>query len=94
MTDQLTHQTVELLQTLIRNECVNDGSADSGQEIRNADVLQTWLEGSGLDVQRYEPTPRPHLAGRTDRGERPEGEEALPHGAHRRRPGESQRLDQ
>ena len=35
------NDTVELLQTLIRNRCVNDGSAESGEEVRNADVLQT-----------------------------------------------------
>jgi acetylornithine deacetylase/succinyl-diaminopimelate desuccinylase-like protein len=53
----LTGRTVELLQQLIRNQCVNDGTAESGQEIRNADVLQSLLEGSGLDIERYEPTP-------------------------------------
>jgi len=53
----LTNQTVELLQTLIRNECVNDGTPESGQEVRNSDVLQTLLEGSGLDVETFEPTP-------------------------------------
>ena len=37
----LTGATVELLQTLIRNRCVNDGTAGSGQETRNADVLQS-----------------------------------------------------
>jgi acetylornithine deacetylase/succinyl-diaminopimelate desuccinylase-like protein len=53
----LTGQTVELLQQLIRNQCVNDGTAESGQEIRNADALHALLEGSGLDIERYEPTP-------------------------------------
>ena len=56
MTD-LTGQVVELLQALIRNGCVNDGSAESGQEVRNADLLQAHLEGTGLDVERFEPTP-------------------------------------
>jgi len=51
------NETIDLLQELIRNECVNDGTAESGHEVRNADVLQHWLEGSGLDFQRYEPTP-------------------------------------
>ncbi len=51
------NQTIDLLQQLIRNECVNDGTAESGHEVRNADVLQHWLEGSGLDFQRYEPSP-------------------------------------
>jgi acetylornithine deacetylase/succinyl-diaminopimelate desuccinylase-like protein len=55
--DELTNQTIDLLQQLIRNECVNDGTAASGHEVRNADLLQNWLEGSGLDFQRYEPTP-------------------------------------
>ncbi len=56
MTD-LTNQTVELLQTMIRNACVNDGTAESGQEVRNADVLRQVLGSTGLDVQTYEPTP-------------------------------------
>ncbi len=56
-TDALTGQTVELLQTLIRNECVNDGSPTSGHESRSAEVLQSFLEGSGLEIERYEPTP-------------------------------------
>ena len=57
MQSALTNQTVELLQAMIRNACVNDGRAESGQEVRNADVLQQIIEGSGLDYQRYEPTP-------------------------------------
>ena len=43
MNDDLTGQTVELLQTLIRNRCVNDGTAESGDEVRNADVLRQFL---------------------------------------------------
>jgi acetylornithine deacetylase/succinyl-diaminopimelate desuccinylase-like protein len=58
MTDPArTNETVELLQALIRNECVNDGSPDSGHERRNADTLQQVLEGAGLDVARYESRP-------------------------------------
>ncbi|MEX2626473.1 MAG: M20/M25/M40 family metallo-hydrolase [Ilumatobacteraceae bacterium] len=49
--------TVELLQELIRNECVNDGTPESGHEHRNADLLQSYLEGGGLDVQRFESLP-------------------------------------
>jgi len=63
-----TGEAVELLQALIRNECVNDGSPDSGDEVRNADLLQTYLEGGGLDVQRF--TSRP---GRTSVVARIEG---------------------
>jgi acetylornithine deacetylase/succinyl-diaminopimelate desuccinylase-like protein len=50
-------QTIELLQHLIRNACVNDGSAESGQEHRNATLLADYLHGTGVDVERYEPTP-------------------------------------
>jgi acetylornithine deacetylase/succinyl-diaminopimelate desuccinylase-like protein len=57
MASDLTGETVELLQTLIRNQCVNEGTAESGFESRNADVLQNYVEGSGVDVERWEPTP-------------------------------------
>jgi acetylornithine deacetylase/succinyl-diaminopimelate desuccinylase-like protein len=53
----LTNRTVELLQALIRNECVNEGTEESGQEVRNADLLQTYIEGAGLDVERFEAAP-------------------------------------
>ena len=55
--DELTNETVELLQAMIRNECVNDGTATSGHETRSVDVLQSFLESSGIAMQRYEPTP-------------------------------------
>ena len=41
--DELTGQTVELLQTMIRNECVNDGTVESGHESRNADALEAVI---------------------------------------------------
>ena len=56
MTD-LTGEVVELLQQLIRNQCVNDGSPASGHEDRSAAVLASYLEGTGLDLQTFEPTP-------------------------------------
>lgn len=49
--------TVELLQVLIRNECVNDGTAASGHEVRNADVLQSLVELPGVEIERWEPLP-------------------------------------
>ncbi len=59
--DQLLDHTVDLLQHLIRNACVNNGHADSGHEVRNADLLQTYLEsgsgGSRIEFERFEPTP-------------------------------------
>ena len=57
MSEHLTGETTELLQAMIRNACVNDGTPDSGEEIRNADLLTTFLEGSGLDIQRFESHP-------------------------------------
>lgn len=52
-----TNVATELLQTMIRNECVNDGTVESGEEVRNSDLLETWLEGSGLDCQYFESAP-------------------------------------
>lgn len=49
--------TVELLQTLIRNQCVNDGTPDSGHEARSAEVLEAALAGAGEGVDRFEPHP-------------------------------------
>ncbi len=57
MPTDLTGQTVELLATMIRNRCVNDGTPESGQEVRSADTLTAFLDGTGLDIERYEPTP-------------------------------------
>jgi len=70
MDDALTGQTVELLQQLIRNQCVNDGTVQSGQEIRTSDVLRAYLEGSGLGIEVYEP---PAAPGRTSLVARIEG---------------------
>ena len=55
--EEFTGPTTELLQSLIRNQCVNDGTPDSGEETRNSDLLVDYLEGAGLDVERF--TPRP-----------------------------------
>ena len=56
MTD-LTGPTVELLQALIRNECVNDGTPESGHETRNAELLGGYLEGSGVGIEQFESLP-------------------------------------
>ncbi|MDQ2724586.1 MAG: M20/M25/M40 family metallo-hydrolase [Actinomycetota bacterium] len=52
-----TGPVADLLTQLIRNGCVNDGTAASGHEVRSADVLAGWLEGPGLDLERYESAP-------------------------------------
>jgi acetylornithine deacetylase/succinyl-diaminopimelate desuccinylase-like protein len=56
MTD-LTAEVADLLQHLIRNACVNDGTRGSGNEARSADLLSGYFDGSGIDVERYEPAP-------------------------------------
>jgi acetylornithine deacetylase/succinyl-diaminopimelate desuccinylase-like protein len=43
----------DLLQHLIRNRCVNDGTADSGHETSSADVLAQFLGDTGIDLERY-----------------------------------------
>ena len=55
--EELAGQTVELLQALIRNACVNDGTVGSGQEARNAATIADFLDGSGLDLELVEPQP-------------------------------------
>jgi acetylornithine deacetylase/succinyl-diaminopimelate desuccinylase-like protein len=54
---RLAGETVELLQALIRNACVNEGTAGSGQEIRNARTIADYLDGAGLDLEIVEPQP-------------------------------------
>ncbi|MCP3991083.1 MAG: M20/M25/M40 family metallo-hydrolase [Actinomycetia bacterium] len=55
--DRLTNETVELLQALIRNQCVNDGTPESGNEEVSARLLRDELEGTGVDLQTYEVAP-------------------------------------
>ncbi len=57
MSDQLTNSSVELLQRLIQNQCVNDGSVDSGNEIRNAADLLSFVDSNKVEIKRYEPKP-------------------------------------
>jgi len=49
--------TVELLQALIRNACVNSGTVESGQEVRNAELIRDYLGGVGLDMEFFEAAP-------------------------------------
>ncbi len=53
----LTSETAELLQALIRNRCVNDGSAGSGFESRSAGTLCDYLGGAGAS-ERHESAPQ------------------------------------
>jgi acetylornithine deacetylase/succinyl-diaminopimelate desuccinylase-like protein len=51
-----TAEVTDLLQLLIRNQCVNDGSVASGEETRSVDLLAQYLSGVG-DQEVYEPQP-------------------------------------
>jgi len=55
--DVATAESVDLLRHLIRNACVNDGTAESGQEAASVDVIAQYLGDTGLDLERYEPRP-------------------------------------
>jgi acetylornithine deacetylase/succinyl-diaminopimelate desuccinylase-like protein len=44
-------ETVELLRTLIRNACVNDGTPGSGQEIRSVETLHDYFGRAGTTFE-------------------------------------------
>lgn len=56
MTD-VTAETTDVLQRLIRNSCVNEGTPESGHEIRSVDLLESYLRVPGVELKRYEPVP-------------------------------------
>src|SRR5882762_396967 len=53
----LVEETTDLLQHLIRNECVNDGTAASGHEVKSVETLESYLRMPGVEMKRYEPSP-------------------------------------
>jgi acetylornithine deacetylase/succinyl-diaminopimelate desuccinylase-like protein len=68
----LSAEVTDLLQHLIRNACVNDGTRTSGAEARSADLLAGYFDGSGLDIDRFEPAPgRASMVARIE-GRRPD----------------------
>src|ERR1700680_5247446 len=54
---EIVVEVTDLLQRLIRNGCVNDGTRDSGQELRNAELLADPLRGSGVELTTFESPP-------------------------------------
>lgn len=65
--DRTAAEATDLLQHLIRNACVNDGTPDSGHEHRSVDVLASYLGDTGLELQRYETRPgRENLVARIE----------------------------
>lgn len=57
MADDSTAAVTRLLQQLIRNRCVNDGTPASGGEARSVEVIADHLAGGGVEVETYEPLP-------------------------------------
>jgi acetylornithine deacetylase/succinyl-diaminopimelate desuccinylase-like protein len=57
VTSDPTAEVTDLLQRLIRNGCVNDGTVESGHEARSVDLLRSELEGLSLDLESFEPEP-------------------------------------
>src|SRR5262245_46732278 len=55
--DAVQVEATELLRTLIRNACVNDGTPGSGHESRNAEAIEDYLTGAGLGFERYVSSP-------------------------------------
>ncbi|MFZ4515690.1 MAG: M20/M25/M40 family metallo-hydrolase [Acidimicrobiia bacterium] len=70
-TEQRTHAATDLLQQLIRNACVNDGTQESGHEVRSAELLRDYLAVPGLEITEFEPS-----AGRRTLVARMEGRDA------------------
>lgn len=62
-------ETVSLLQALIRNRCVNDGTPESGQESRSVDTLAQYF---GMAGELFEPVPGRTSAVYRVRGRRPD----------------------
>jgi hypothetical protein len=54
----VTGEVTELLQGMIRNACVNDGTAESGDETRSVELLEGYFTGSGVDFERVGPSDR------------------------------------
>jgi len=57
VTQDATGEVTSLLQQLIRNHCVNEGTPESGGEIRSVETLSSYLSGPGVEMRRYEPLP-------------------------------------
>lgn len=57
MTEGFVAESTDLLQHLIRNQCVNDGRPESGHEAKSVDTLRQFLGDAGFDVATYASRP-------------------------------------
>jgi len=69
--NQAPGEVVDLIQQMIRNRCVNDGTIESGGEQRNVDLLDAFFASSGIETERYESAPgRANLVARIEGSDR------------------------
>jgi acetylornithine deacetylase/succinyl-diaminopimelate desuccinylase-like protein len=54
---EIAAEVTDLLQRLIRNGCINDGTPASGQEIRSTTLLAAHLYGCGVEIETFEALP-------------------------------------
>ena len=85
MATDLTGATVELLQTLIRNQCVNDGTRGVGSRDAQRRRPAVLRRGPRRDDRAVGADAGPGVVRRPARGARPERAEPVPDGPHRRR---------
>ena len=58
ITDLSSHdKVVSLFKALVNSACVNDGTRESGHEIRNAEILKNFFLSHGIDSTIIEPYP-------------------------------------
>ena len=84
MAGSLTGETTELLQTLIRNSCVNDGTPGLGRREPQQRPAGDVPGGPGVAVEHFEPRPgRRSMVARIE-GSDPDAPDLVPDGPHRR----------
>ena len=87
-----TAEVTDLLQPLIRNQCVNDGTVGSGEETRSVDLLARLPRRRGRP-RDLRAAARAHEPGHPHRGHRSRRAVAPADGPHRRRAREPRRLE-
>ena len=92
--NDLTYETTELLQALIRNECVNDGTPESGHEQRSSVLLRDELERAGLDRRDLRADAGSPVGRGAHRRQRSRRAHAVSDGPHRCRAGARRRVGQ
>ncbi len=48
----MSNRSIELLQALIRNQCVNDGTVNSGNESKNANTIEALFSSNNVEIEK------------------------------------------